>query len=100
MFYFDSYQKGSLFALGLIYANNGHGQTTSYLLQQLANVDAGLTEDANPVPGTLDLPQKKEIVQHGACLGLGVASMASGNEEVFTKLMEMLYQNDSAVAGV
>lgn len=53
-------EGGSLFGLGLIFAN--HGRTVSpYLLQQL--------QDAND-----------EVVQHGAALGLGVAGLATADE--------------------
>jgi hypothetical protein len=38
------------------------------------------------------------VVQHGACLGLGVAAMATDNEEVFEDLKAVLF-TDSAVAG-
>ena len=56
-------EGGSLFGLGLIFAN--HGLTASkYLLQQL--------QDAND-----------EVVQHGAALGLGVAGMATADESNF-----------------
>jgi 26S proteasome regulatory subunit N2 len=41
---------------------------------------------------------QNEVVQHGACLGLGVAAMASHEEEVFEDMKQILY-TDSAVAG-
>lgn len=50
--------------------------------------------------GGLDEAQKREIVQHGAALGLGVASLASESTEVFEELMNLLYHHDSAVAGI
>ena len=53
-------EGGSLYGLGLIFAN--HGRTVSrYLLQQL--------QDAND-----------DVVQHGAALGLGVAGIATADE--------------------
>jgi 26S proteasome regulatory subunit N2 len=53
-------EGGSLFGLGLIFAN--HGRTVSkFLLGQL--------QDAND-----------EVVQHGAALGLGVAGIATADE--------------------
>lgn len=71
-------EGGSLFALGLVHAN--HGQEVMELLKNsLKN---------NPA----------EIVQHGAALGLGAAGMATGNEEVYEELRNILY-TDSAVAG-
>jgi 26S proteasome regulatory subunit N2 len=39
-----------------------------------------------------------EIVQHGACLGIGLAAMATGNEELFESLRAVLF-TDSAVGG-
>jgi len=72
-------EGGSLYALGLIHAN--HGATAiPYLTKALHNASGN------------------EIVQHGACLGLGVAAMATGNEEIYHNLKNILYM-DSAVAG-
>jgi len=96
-------EGGSLYAFGLIHANHGHGKITEYLLQQLKNIDlvqpgqGGGQGGAGA--GTLDVAQKKEIVQHGAALGLGIAAMGSGNESVFEELLNLLYHHDSAVAG-
>lgn len=39
-----------------------------------------------------------QVTQHGACLGLGLAGLGSGDEEVFEDLKNVLYL-DSAVAG-
>lgn len=71
-------EGGSLFALGLIHANHG-----TEVMELLKN-----TLKSNPA----------EIVQHGAALGLGAAGMASGNEDVYDELRNVLY-TDSAVAG-
>ena len=38
------------------------------------------------------------MTQHGACLGLGLAALGSGDEEVFEEVKNVLY-TDSAVAG-
>ena len=38
------------------------------------------------------------MTQHGACLGLGLAALGTGDEEVFEDLKGVLY-TDSAVAG-
>lgn len=72
---------GGLYALGLIFANHGVG-ITEYLCTQLEQA-------------------KTEVVQHGACLGLGLAAMGTQTAEkrdVFEALKIVLY-NDSAVAG-
>jgi len=41
---------------------------------------------------------KAETIQHGACLGIGLAGMATGNEELLEDLKSVLF-SDSAVAG-
>jgi len=76
----SAYQEGgALFALGLIHANYGADQI-AYLLDALRN--AG----------------NNEIVQHGACLGLGLAAMSTNNMEIFEVLKNIIY-TESAVAG-
>lgn len=71
-------EGGSLYALGLIHAHHG-----SEVIELLKN-----DLKSNPA----------EIVQHGAALGLGAAGMASGNEEVYDELRNIVY-TDSAIAG-
>ncbi len=39
-----------------------------------------------------------EIVQHGSCLGIGLAAVATGNEDLFEFLRAVLF-TDSAVTG-
>ena len=39
-----------------------------------------------------------QVTQHGACLGLGLAGLGSGDDELFEDLKNVLYL-DSAVAG-
>lgn len=76
-------EAGALYALGLIHANkggSGDNATISYLSDALRN------------GGT------NEIVQHGACLGIGLAAMATGAEDLFEALRAVLF-NDSAIAG-
>lgn len=76
-------EAGALYALGLIHANkggSGDSVTISYLTDALNN--AG----------------NNEVVQHGACLGLGLAAMATGNEGLFNQLKGIVY-TDSATAG-
>lgn len=71
-------EGGALFALGLIHANHGV-QAIPSLTKALRNATS-------------------EVVQHGGCLGLGVAGMASADEAVFEDLRNILF-TDSAVAG-
>ncbi|KXS20828.1 26S proteasome regulatory complex, non-ATPase subcomplex, Rpn2/Psmd1 subunit [Gonapodya prolifera JEL478] len=73
-------EGGALFALGLIHANHGAG-VLDYLSQELKNTPSG-----------------SEIIQHGAALGLGVAGMASANDDIYEQLKGVLF-SDSAVAG-
>ncbi|CAG8442804.1 7968_t:CDS:10 [Ambispora gerdemannii] len=76
----SSYSEGgSLFALGLIHANHGAG-----VLDYLRNA--------------LNSTTQTEVLQHGACLGLGAAGTATGNDEIYEELKAVLY-SDSAVAG-
>ncbi|BGP50648.1 proteasome regulatory particle base subunit [Rhodotorula kratochvilovae] len=72
-------EGGSLYALGLVNANHGGEDIVRYLMETLK--------------GSQD-----EVIQHGAALGLGVAAMGSGNEELYDELRTVLF-NDSAVAG-
>ena len=39
-----------------------------------------------------------EILQHGACLGLGLLNMGSNDETLCEKILEVVY-SESAVAG-
>ena len=39
-----------------------------------------------------------QVVQHGACLGLGLAALGTADEEIFEDVKNILY-TDSAVAG-
>ncbi|KAK8196079.1 proteasome regulatory particle base subunit [Zalaria obscura] len=71
-------QGGSLYALGLIYANHGH-HVLDYLRDKFKDT-------------------QEEVVQHGGALGLGVAGMATGNEDVYAELRDVLY-SDSAING-
>ena len=72
-------QGGSLYALGLIYANHGT-DVLDFLRTQFKT------------------HEKDEIIQHGGALGLGVAGMATGNESVYEDLKVVLW-SDSAIAG-
>ncbi|KAI8818052.1 armadillo-type protein [Fimicolochytrium jonesii] len=75
----SSYSEGgALFAMGLIHTNHGSG-VIEYLRNSLRNTQT-------------------EVVQHGAALGLGVAGMATANDEIYEDLKTILF-SDSAVAG-
>ncbi|CAJ2499635.1 Uu.00g024880.m01.CDS01 [Anthostomella pinea] len=71
-------QGGALYAYGLIHANHG-ADALDYLKTQFSAAE-------------------EEVIQHGGALGLGLAGMASGNEEIFDNLKAVLYA-DSALNG-
>lgn len=71
-------QGGSLYALGLIYANHGT-DVLDYLRDQFRR-------------------SGEEVVQHGGALGLGLAGMATGSEEIYAELRTVLFA-DSALNG-
>eukprot|EP00761_Pharyngomonas_kirbyi_P003393 gb/GECH01003397.1/.p1 GENE.gb/GECH01003397.1/~~gb/GECH01003397.1/.p1 ORF type:complete len:957 (+),score=273.86 gb/GECH01003397.1/:1-2871(+) len=73
-------EGGALYALGIIHSNHGDDMT-NFLLNSLRNTDSD-----------------NETVQHGACLGLGLAAMATSNEEIYGDIRNVLYY-DNAVAG-
>ncbi|KAG4207829.1 hypothetical protein ERO13_A03G094100v2 [Gossypium hirsutum] len=71
-------EGGALYALGLIHANHGEG-IKQFLRDSLSNTNI-------------------EVIQHGACLGLGLAALGTADEEIYDDIKSMLY-TDSAVAG-
>ncbi|KAK1293170.1 hypothetical protein QJS10_CPB17g01283 [Acorus calamus] len=71
-------EGGALYALGLIHANHGEG-IKQFLRESLRNTNA-------------------EVIQHGACLGLGLAALGTSDDEIYDDLKNVLY-TDSAVAG-
>ena len=71
-------QGGSLYAMGLIYANH-----ETFALNLIRDYFKKATE---------------EVVQHGGALGLGVAGMATGDEGIYDDLKGVLY-TDSALNG-
>lgn len=71
-------EGGALYALGLIHANHGH-DIQDFLLQSLRNA-------------------QNEVIQHGACLGLGIAALGTEDEGIFEDVKNVLFL-DSAIAG-
>ena len=71
-------QGGALYAYGLIYANHG-AEALEYLKEQFNEA-------------------QEEVIQHGGALGLGIAGMATGSEEIYENLKNVLY-TDSALNG-
>jgi len=76
-------EGGALYALGMIHSNRAggaDGATTAYLVDAIKN--AG----------------NDEMLQHGGCLGLGLAAMSTGDAALYQELNNVLLF-DSAVAG-
>uniref|UniRef100_A0A803N5A0 26S proteasome non-ATPase regulatory subunit 1 homolog n=1 Tax=Chenopodium quinoa TaxID=63459 RepID=A0A803N5A0_CHEQI len=71
-------EGGALYALGLIHANHGEG-IKQFLRDSLRSTNV-------------------EVIQHGACLGLGLAALGTADEDIFEDIKNVLY-TDSAVAG-
>ena len=72
--------SGAYYAYGLINANRFSNEKVEYLIN-------GLRNSGN-----------NESIQHGVCLGLGLVSMATSDDNVFRELNNVLC-SDSAVAG-
>ncbi len=73
-------EGGALYALGLIHANHHDMATEEYLRT------------------TLESAQGNEVLQVGACLGLGLTCLATKTPRVYDALKNVLFL-DSAVAG-
>ncbi|CAL9238391.1 unnamed protein product [Arabidopsis halleri] len=71
-------QGGALYALGIIHANHGE-RIRQFLRDNLRSTSV-------------------EVIQHGACLGLGLASLGTADECIYDDIKNVLY-TDSAVAG-
>ncbi|KAF7837149.1 26S proteasome non-ATPase regulatory subunit 1-like protein A-like [Senna tora] len=71
-------EGGALYALGLIHANHGEG-IKQFLRDSLRSTTV-------------------EVIQHGACLGLGLAALGTADEDIYDDIKSVLY-TDSAVAG-
>ncbi|XP_050372736.1 26S proteasome non-ATPase regulatory subunit 1 homolog A-like [Argentina anserina] len=71
-------EGGALYALGLIHANHGEG-IKQFLRDSLRSTNV-------------------EVIQHGACLGLGLSALGTADEEIYDDIKTVLY-TDSAVAG-
>lgn len=73
-------EGGALYAMGLIHAHHRDDATKAYLLQQLEGAATS------------------EVMQHGACLGIGLVCMGTQDETIYDTLKTTLF-TDSAVAG-
>lgn len=78
------YQEGgALYALGLIHSSHGSDKI-EYLTKALSTA--------------MSPTSNNEIVQHGACLGLGLCAMSTNNTTLFESLKAVV-MTESAVAG-
>ncbi|GAB4851901.1 26S proteasome non-ATPase regulatory subunit 1 A [Ancistrocladus abbreviatus] len=80
-------EGGALYALGLIHANHGEG-IKQFLRDSLRNTNVESCWE----------PLLLQVIQHGACLGLGLAALGTADEDIFEDIKNVLY-TDSAVAG-
>mmetsp|Transcript_20270 Transcript_20270/g.24217 ORF Transcript_20270/g.24217 Transcript_20270/m.24217 type:complete len:996 (-) Transcript_20270:325-3312(-) len=71
-------EGGALYALGLVHVDHGE-DIRPFLTESLRNAT-------------------NEVVQHGACLGLGLAVMGCGDDDLYEDFKGVLY-SDNAVAG-
>lgn len=71
-------EGGSLYALGLIHSNHSVG-IREYIMEFLQNT-------------------QNDVIQHGACLGLGIAGIGSEDTGLFEEIKNILY-NDNAISG-
>ncbi|KAK4266486.1 hypothetical protein QN277_027398 [Acacia crassicarpa] len=71
-------EGGALYALGLIHANHGEG-IKQFLRDSMRTTTV-------------------EVIQHGACLGLGLAALGTADQAIYDEIKSVLF-TDSAVAG-
>jgi 26S proteasome regulatory subunit N2 len=88
-------EGGALYALGLIFANRG---TAANAAGARSGSNAGADQSIVDYLSLSLQSTQDEVIQHGACLGLGLASIASGNDSLYGNLREVMFQ-DKAVAG-
>lgn len=68
-------QGGALYAYGLIHANHG-ADALEYLRTMFNAAD-------------------EEVIQHGGALGLGLAGMACGDEQIYEELIKVLFADEA-----
>ena len=45
------------------------------------------------------LPARLQVIQHGACLGLGIAALGTEDEEAFEDVKNVLYMDNAGGEG-
>jgi 26S proteasome regulatory subunit N2 len=108
----DAYAEGgALYALGLIHANRGAAAAAGVVTRPLEQLSSSVTNAAGAGAGggggnrsaVSYLAEQlrgthNDILQHGACLGLGSAAMGTGDRGLFNSMRDVLFA-ESAVAG-
>lgn len=84
-------EGGALYALGLIHASEGVAPSAQ---KQAFNYLTSALEIAT----TQDNDMGRDAMTQGACLGIGLVSMSSGDQQLLERLRNVLF-GDSAVAG-
>ena len=72
--------------------------TLGVALYAMGLIHTGQPGDALPFLLERARGNNNEVIQHGACLGLGLAAVGTGNEQVDAEMFRIL-RTDSAVAG-
>lgn len=97
-------EGGALFALGLIHANRGgleEDQEAGGAAAAAANNnDDDAESSASVVPFISEALRdtQNEVMQHGACLGLGLAALGTGREALYMQMRDVLFAAE-AVGG-
>lgn len=97
-------EGGALYALGLIHANHGEGikqflrdSLRSTTVEVLSNNNHSFWYKKSHII-ILTFQFMEQVIQHGACLGLGLAALGTADEDIYDDIKSVLY-TDSAVAG-
>lgn len=91
-------EGGALYALGLVHANRGGVVAGADVEAAVGDATARSTAAVQYLREALRNAGNNEALQHGACLGIGLAAMGTANEQLFEELKTVLFF-DSAIAG-
>ena len=85
-------EGGALYALGLIHAGNG-AAAIDYLKEALASATSPAAAGGGGNGG-----EPKEMVVHGACLGLGLAGLGTADRSITEQLWDVVVQPEGSIA--